>query len=140
MKREALAANSLRYLPANESHYSLLCFDETYMYYYIHMNLLPFCSGSPAPLIRIILRMVITFENDNIVIIYVLENIISYARANRYISIDQCVWWLASSIGLQEGLVMDINNLRIQLKAYQAPIATSLYITGIHPNPLPQIS
>jgi hypothetical protein len=84
--------------------------------------------------------MPITFEKDNDVIRYALEKIISYPRDNQHIFIAQCVWWLASSIGLQEELVIDIHNLRIRLKAYQPSIATSSYIPGIHPNQIPEIS
>ena len=55
--------------------------------------------------------MAITFENDNDVIVYALEKIISYARNNQYILVAQCVWWLASIIGLQQGLVIYIDTL-----------------------------
>jgi hypothetical protein len=47
--------------------------------------------------------MTITFENDNDVIIYALEKIISYARRTQQIFVAQCVWWLASIIGLEQG-------------------------------------
>ena len=56
--------------------------------------------------------MTLTFENDNDVIVYALERIISYARRNQQIFVAQCVWWLASIVGLEEGLVIHINNLR----------------------------
>jgi len=55
--------------------------------------------------------MTITFENDNHVIIYALEKIISYARRTQQVFVAQCVWWLASIIGLEPGLVNRIDNL-----------------------------
>jgi len=57
--------------------------------------------------------MTINFENENDVIVYALEKIISYAQKNRYIFVAQSVWWIASVIGLSDGLVIHINNLRI---------------------------
>jgi hypothetical protein len=57
--------------------------------------------------------MTITFENDNDAIVYALEKIISYARNNQYIFLAQSVWWISSIIGLQEGLVIFIDNLRV---------------------------
>jgi len=63
--------------------------------------------------------MTITFENDNDVIAYALEKIICYARDNRYIFVAQSVWWIASIIGLSEGLATHIDNLRIRFEASQ---------------------
>jgi len=77
-------------------------------------NLLAFCSGIPTPLISIVLRMSITFENDNNVIVYTLEKVIVYARANQYIFLAQCCWWISLLLKLQEGLVIHIDNLRIR--------------------------
>ena len=56
--------------------------------------------------------MAITFKNDNDIIVYALEKVISYARDNQYTFLAQRVWWIASIIGLQEGLVIHIDNLR----------------------------
>jgi len=56
--------------------------------------------------------MTITFENDNDVIVYGLEKIISYARENQYIFLAQSIWWIASIIDLQQGLVIHIDNLK----------------------------
>jgi hypothetical protein len=56
--------------------------------------------------------MTITFENDNDVICYALEKVISYARRTQQIFVAQCVWWLASVIGLERELVSHIDNLR----------------------------
>ena len=56
--------------------------------------------------------MTITFENDNDVIVYPLEKIISYASRTQQIFVAHCVWWLASIVGLETGLVSHIDNLR----------------------------
>jgi hypothetical protein len=56
--------------------------------------------------------MTISFENENDVVVYALEKLISYARNNNYIFLAQTVWWISSIIGLQEGLVTHIDNLR----------------------------
>jgi len=56
--------------------------------------------------------MTITFENDNDVITYALEKLISYAKDNQYIFVAQCVWSLSSIIGLEQGLVSHIDNIR----------------------------
>jgi len=58
--------------------------------------------------------MPITFENDNDVIIYALECVISHARRTQQIFVGQCVWWLASIIGLEQGLVSHIDRLQGQ--------------------------
>jgi len=55
--------------------------------------------------------MMITFQNDNDDIVYALEKIISYARENQYIFLSQSIWWIASIIGLQQGLVIHIDDL-----------------------------
>jgi len=55
--------------------------------------------------------MTLTFENDNNVIVYALEKIISYARQHQFIFVAQSVWWLASIIGITQGLAIHINNL-----------------------------
>jgi hypothetical protein len=58
--------------------------------------------------------MTITFENDNDVIVYALEKIIAYARNNQYIFLAQSIWWISSVIGLQEGLIIHIDNLKVR--------------------------
>ena len=68
--------------------------------------------------------MTITFENDNDVIVYALEKIISYARKTQQIFVAQCVWWLASIIGLEQGLIVHIDNLRKRTTDVQEPIST----------------
>ena len=56
--------------------------------------------------------MTITFESDNDIIVYALEKIIAYARRTQQIFVAQCVWWLASIIGLDKGLIIYIDNLQ----------------------------
>jgi hypothetical protein len=56
--------------------------------------------------------MTITFESDQDVIVYALEKIIAFARNHQHIFLAQSVWWISSIIGLQEGLVIHIDNLR----------------------------
>jgi hypothetical protein len=56
--------------------------------------------------------MTITFENDNDIIVYALEKIISHARRTQQVFVAQCIWWLASIIGLEIGLVNHIDILQ----------------------------
>lgn len=56
----------------------------------------------------------ITFRNNNDIILYPLEQITSLARVIQYIFMAQCIWWLASCIGLQLGLVVYVDNLHKQ--------------------------
>jgi len=55
--------------------------------------------------------MTVTFENDNDVIVYALEKVISYARRTQQIFVAQCVWWLAGIIGLKEALINHVDKL-----------------------------
>jgi hypothetical protein len=101
-----------QYLPAEKYSYLLLRFYDTYTYYIYTKNLLAVCSGSPAPYEYTDLRMTITFENNNDVIVYALQRIISYARDTQQIFVAQCVWWLASIISLEKGLIDYIDNIK----------------------------
>jgi hypothetical protein len=56
----------------------------------------------------------ITFESSNDFIVYALQTLISFARTNQHLFITQCVWWIAASIGLQQGLINFIENLNIR--------------------------
>jgi len=58
--------------------------------------------------------MTIIFENDNDIIVYPLEKTISYAKENQYIFLAQSIWCISSIIGLQQGLVTYIDNLKKQ--------------------------
>jgi hypothetical protein len=60
--------------------------------------------------------MTVTFENDNDVIVYALEKIISYARKTQQVFVAQCVWWLASIVGLDQGLINHIDNLQSRIE------------------------
>jgi hypothetical protein len=60
--------------------------------------------------------MTITFENDNDVIVYALEKVIAYARTTQQVFVAQCVWWLASIIGLELELVNHIDNPQAKAK------------------------
>jgi len=60
--------------------------------------------------------MTITFEDNNEGIIYALEKVIAYPRKTQQILVAQCVWWLASIIGLEEGLISHIDNLQSRVK------------------------
>jgi hypothetical protein len=75
--------------------------------------------------------MTITFENDNDVIVYALEKIISFARKSQYIFIAQCVWWLASVIGLDQALIIHIDNLRKREELATQRINTERLISPI---------
>jgi hypothetical protein len=69
-------------------------------------------SGSTTPPAPKEILMSISFKNDNEVIVYALEKIIPYARHNQHIIVAQCVWWLASIIGSQQGVVVYIDTLK----------------------------
>ena len=58
--------------------------------------------------------MTITFENDSNSIVYALEKVISYSRDRQYIFLAQSIWWIASSIGLQQELITSIDKLKTQ--------------------------
>jgi len=58
--------------------------------------------------------MTLTFEDDKDVIIYALEIIISHARDIQYIFLAQSVWWISSILGLQPGLIIHIDNLKVR--------------------------
>jgi hypothetical protein len=55
--------------------------------------------------------MTVTFENDKEVIVYALEKIIAYARQTQQVFVAHCIWWIASVIGLESGLISHIDNL-----------------------------
>jgi len=58
--------------------------------------------------------MTITFENDNDGIVYGLQKIIAFTRGKGYTLAPQCVWWPTSIIGLEQELIIHIDNLRSQ--------------------------
>jgi hypothetical protein len=65
--------------------------------------------------------MTITFEIDNDVIVPAFETVISYARRTQQVFIVQCIWWLASVIGLEQGLVTYIDSIGIRYKVTVVP-------------------
>jgi hypothetical protein len=78
--------------------------------------------------------MTITFESDKDVIVYALEKIISYARDNQYIFLAQSSWWISSIIGLQEGLVIYIDNLKAREVVDKPELRSVSVVPGIHPD------
>jgi hypothetical protein len=78
--------------------------------------------------------MTITFETDNDIIVYALEKIISYVRDYQYMFVAQSVWWLAYVIGLEKGLIIYIDNIRIRSEAYQAPSAVNTSDRSVYPD------
>ena len=69
--------------------------------------------------------MTITFENDNDIIVYALEKIVSYARELQYFFVWNCVCWIASVIGLDEQLRKYIDNLAEMQPAIVREISTT---------------
>jgi hypothetical protein len=93
--------------------------------------------------------MTITFENDNNVIVYAFEKTISHPRKTQQIFLAQCVWWLASIVGLESGLVNYINILRkreevlsqdqLSEEVHRVPDQDQ-HCQQIRPDQLPQVS
>jgi hypothetical protein len=79
--------------------------------------------------------MTITFETDNDVIVYALEKVIAYARRTQQIFVAQCVWWLASIIGLEQGLVNYIDNLQSRINVTVNPEKASSVGDTVSPIP-----
>ena len=58
--------------------------------------------------------MTISFKDDNYMILYAFEKVISFARKDQVIFVAQTVWRLASISKLQRGLIDPIANLANQ--------------------------
>ena len=58
--------------------------------------------------------MTITFENDNDVVVYALEKIISFAREYQYFFVANCTWWIASIYGVDNQLRQHIDYLALR--------------------------
>jgi hypothetical protein len=84
--------------------------------------------------------MTITFENDNDVIVYALENIISYARRIQLIFAEQRVWWLPSVIALEQGVVIHIDNIQSRAKVVVPSDGNWVGSEKVHPDRVHQIS
>jgi len=64
-----------------------------------------------------------------------LKRLYPSQRENQYILVAQCVWWLSSIIGLQQGLVIYIDNLKSRIEiSQQVPVATVTEEPAIHPD------
>jgi hypothetical protein len=86
--------------------------------------------------------MTITFADDKDVIVYALETIIPYARDNQYIFLAQSIWCIASILGLQEGLIIHIDNLKarsIPSKKEESNTTIDIWSTHIHPERISRI-
>jgi hypothetical protein len=79
--------------------------------------------------------MTITYQYDNDVIVYALEKIISYARKTQQIFVAQCIWWLASIIGLDQGLTDYIDNIRVRQEVNILPAKARANEKTISPEP-----
>ena len=79
--------------------------------------------------------MTITFQNESDVIVYALEKLISYASRTQQIFVAQCIWWLASITGLEQGLVIRIDNLKERER--QVPVDNRLEF--VHPDSIQQL-
>jgi hypothetical protein len=62
--------------------------------------------------------MSLTFENENDVIVYALQKIIEFTRINQYLSVANCVWWIARVTGLDTGLTIHIDYLNSQWRIH----------------------
>jgi hypothetical protein len=81
--------------------------------------------------------MTITFENDNDIIVYALEKVISYARRTQQIFVAQCIWWLASIIGLEQGLANYIDNIQSRVNVTIIPEKVPISREPISPEKVP---
>jgi len=79
--------------------------------------------------------MTVNFENDNDVIVYALEKVISYARRTQQIFVAQCAWWLASIIGLEQGLANYIDNIQSRVDVTVIPEEASKVGRTVSPIP-----
>jgi len=76
-----------------------------------------------------------TFVNENNIIVYALEKIIPFARNNLYIPVAQHAWWRPSIIGLQQGLVIHIDNLNLRTeKSKRLAVLVNTDILNRHPD------
>jgi hypothetical protein len=79
--------------------------------------------------------MTSTFENDNDVIVYALEKVIAYARRTQQIFVAQCVWWLASIIGIEQELVKYIDNIQSRINVTIIPDKVPREGRAVSPEP-----
>ena len=79
--------------------------------------------------------MTISFENDDDVIVYALEKVIAYARRTQQIFVAQCVWWLASIIGLEPDPVSYIDDIQSRVNVAIIPEKVSRVGRTVSPIP-----
>jgi hypothetical protein len=79
--------------------------------------------------------MTITFENNNNIIVYALERIISYTRRTQQVFVPQCVWWPVSIIRSEHGLINHTDNLH-----GRTFISTELHSEGVGNHTVPDSS
>jgi hypothetical protein len=93
--------------------------------------------------------MPITFKIDNDVMVYDLEKVISNARRTQQVFVAQCVWRLASIIGLEQGLINHIDNFQgrevitaqtIVPTEHQQVLRQDQLAQTVHPDRVAQIS
>jgi hypothetical protein len=77
-----------------------------------------------------------------------LEKVIAYARRTQQIFVAQCVWWLASIIGLESGLINHIDKIQTREEARSQNLSPKevqrvpepvKQQQQIHPDRIPQI-
>jgi hypothetical protein len=59
-----------------------------------------------------------------------LEKVIAYARRTQHIFVAHCVWWLASIIGLEQGLINHLDNIQSRVEVATPAEALSEDITS----------
>jgi hypothetical protein len=69
--------------------------------------------------------MTITFESDSDVMVYTLENIISFTKESQYIFAANCVWWIAGGIGWDTGLTIYFDYLYIGSQVCQQELLST---------------
>jgi cell division protein FtsL len=79
--------------------------------------------------------MTITFETDNDVVIYAFEKVIAYTRRTEQVVIAICIWWLASVINFEQGLVANIDNIQTRQTVTVVPEKISDKKRSISPAP-----
>jgi hypothetical protein len=79
--------------------------------------------------------MTITFENDNDVITYAFKKVISHARRTQQTFVAQCVWWIASIIGLQQKLANCIDDIQLRQEVKIVPEKAPDFTKSISPDP-----
>lgn len=77
--------------------------------------------------------MDITLETNKDVIVYALKKIISHTRNNHYIVLEQSVWWISPILGLQEELIIHIDNQKVREDIDKSELPVHSKESRIHP-------